>query len=159
MSVALPEGAMRVQGELDRIGSGLRVEMLPESTATAEDAARAVGVTAREIGKSIVFTDGERAIVAIVPGDRRVSVARLATNTNCNSLKRPDAEMVYKLTGFRIGGVSPFALPTTTLLVMDSRLMDLDALYVAAGHPRAVTRIRGRELLTLSRAVLADISD
>ena len=152
MTRSLPNGAQRVQKALSEAGSKLRVELLPETTATANDAARAVGVSVGQIGKSIVYCCDGCAVVAVIPGDRIVDKKLLSSTTGCTNLRRPQADEVHELTGFRIGGVSPFALPSETILIVDESLAEHDMLYVAAGFPRAVVRLNYEDLLKYSGA-------
>ena len=49
-----------------------RVVQLDESTRTSQLAADALGCTVAEIAKSIVFKAGERAVVVVISGDKRV---------------------------------------------------------------------------------------
>ncbi|MCB1047705.1 MAG: YbaK/EbsC family protein [Calditrichaeota bacterium] len=154
----LPEGAQRVQDALMSAGSVLIVELMPDSTSTAAEAAAAVGVTIAQIGKSIVFIQGEVPVVAVVPGDRQVDLALLTDCVSGAGLKRPDADRVFQTTEFRIGGVSPFGLPKGAKVVIDRSLQSHPYLYVAAGYPRAVVRVTYAELLELSHGFEADIS-
>src|SRR5262245_8490117 len=154
----LPEGARRVQQFLFERGSAAVVRLLPETTATAQDAAIALGVPASQIGKSIVFASESETLVAIACGDQRVDPQALARAADVAEIKPMRADAVRRSTGYVIGGVSPFGLPAAVRIFVDSRLRDFTECYVAAGHPKAIVQITLDELVTLTGAIVSPIA-
>jgi prolyl-tRNA editing enzyme YbaK/EbsC (Cys-tRNA(Pro) deacylase) len=61
-------------------------------------------------------------------------------------------------TGYAIGGVSPFDLPADLPLFADSSLARFETVYPAAGTPTSMVRMQLAELLELTGARVADIS-
>jgi len=159
MSSILPEGAQRVQQFLSREASLLQVQLLRESTATAREAAEALGVAVHEIGKSIVFGSGENIIVAIVAGDQRVDADALASVLKIDRPSKLKPDSIKSRLGYVIGGVSPFDLPIDVKIIIDSYLYSLPMCFVAAGHPRAVVRTSGPQLVELTHAVVRSIAE
>src|SRR6516225_6134046 len=106
----LPDGALRVQQFLFERGSAAVVRLLPETTATAQDAATSLGVPVSHIGKSIVFASKSVTIVAIACGDDRIDPDALAVAADVAGVKPMRAAAVKESTGYAIGGVSPFGL-------------------------------------------------
>jgi prolyl-tRNA editing enzyme YbaK/EbsC (Cys-tRNA(Pro) deacylase) len=155
----LPEGARRVQQFLFEHGSAAVVRLLPETTATAQDAATALGVPVSHIGKSIVFASASGTIVAIACGDQRIDLDALARAAEVSEVKSMRPRDVKQSTGFVIGGVSPFGLPIGVKIVLDYRLQSLAECYVAAGHPKAVVQTTPYELISIAGAVAASIAE
>jgi prolyl-tRNA editing enzyme YbaK/EbsC (Cys-tRNA(Pro) deacylase) len=155
----LPEGARRVQQFLFEHGSAAVVRLLPETTATAQDAATALGVPISQIGKSIVFASAGATILAIACGDQRIDVDALARAADVNEVKSMRPRDVKQSTSYVIGGVSPFGLPLGVKIILDLRLRSLPECYVAAGHPRAVVQTTPDELITITGAVVAPIAE
>jgi prolyl-tRNA editing enzyme YbaK/EbsC (Cys-tRNA(Pro) deacylase) len=153
-----PGGSSIVEAFLRAKGTTAKVVLLPESTATAQDAAHAVGAEVHCIGKSIVFTDEAVIVVAVVPGDESVSIEDLRQITGYPGLRKASAKEVKEATGFPIGGVSPFCLPLGIRVVVDEKISGLNSCWVAAGNPRAVTEISGMEVVRLSGAEVGSIS-
>src|SRR5207237_10570093 len=79
---------------------------LAESTATAVDAAAAIGTTVGRIVKSLVFVAREQPIVVLASGPNRVDVHKLAMLLDA-PISRANADQVRAATGFVIGGVPP----------------------------------------------------
>lgn len=153
----LPPGAQHVQDFLRGRGSLARVQVLAETAATAQDAARALNVSVSQIGKSIVFGSGDTVLVVVVCGDQRVdndAISRLVQS----EVKPLRADAIKHKTGYSIGGVSPFGLPSDVTVIVDIRLHKYTTCYVAAGHPKAVVRTNGKELVDQAGAKVADVS-
>jgi prolyl-tRNA editing enzyme YbaK/EbsC (Cys-tRNA(Pro) deacylase) len=143
---------------LKGFGSSVKISLLPESAATAIEAATALGVDVNRIGKSIVFGSPGSGVVGVLGGDRKVDIDAFRLVTGAASLRKLRAEEVKDLTGFPIGGVSPIGLPANIPVFVDLEFSKQGWCYVAAGHPHAVARIDIEELLRLSRATLAGFS-
>lgn len=154
----LPEGARRVQQVLTDRGSQAMVLVLPRTAATAQEAANALGVPVAYIGKSIVFATETQVAVAVVCGDQRVDPALLAEALGAGQAATLRADEVRRRTGYVIGGVSPFGLPSGVEVVVDPDLRALGWCYVAAGHPMAVVKIGLDELLAATNAKVWSIS-
>lgn len=153
----LHPNVQRVQTALDASGVETLVRVLPDSTRSAQEAADALGVTVGQIGKSIVFGIPGKTVVAVLPGDRKVSLDRLNACFNATFGKLSGIE-VKERTGYPIGGVSPLGLPDTVELVIDDSLNDYDDVWVAAGTPNAVVQITPVALQGITKALVAEIS-
>jgi Cys-tRNA(Pro) deacylase len=158
MERKLPEDAQHVQDFLVEKGSDCKVRLLPDTTATAQEAAKALGVPVSHIGKSIVFGKDDCVIVAIICGDQRVDVAALGRILELTDIKPLRADDVKRHTGYVIGGVSPFGLPSGTIIVLDSYLSTFQKCYVAAGHPKAVIQVNLEELVAITKAMVSPIA-
>ena len=73
-----PADVERVSAFLRESGAEGRIEEFDVETATAADAAKAVGCEIGAIVKSLVVLCDDRAVVALVPGDRRGDIAKIA---------------------------------------------------------------------------------
>ena len=129
-----------------------------QSTKTAQEAADAMGCELGQIVKSLVFVVGDRPVVALVAGDRRGDTDAIAALLGGGKAHFADAETVRSATGYAIGGVSPFDLPAELPLFADSSLARYQTVYPAAGTPSSMVRVQLSELLELSGAHVADIS-
>jgi Cys-tRNA(Pro) deacylase len=158
MVTHLPDGAQKVQDFLVNNGCRAKVRVLPSSTATAHDAALALGVPLSYIGKSVVFGSNQGLIVAVICGDQRVDTEALARNLEVSSIEPLKAEDVRSKTGYVIGGVSPFGLPEDVRVVVDSKLGGFEECYVAAGHPKAIVHVQLKELLAITNAHIGSIT-
>jgi len=81
----------------------LTVREFTASTATASDAAVAIGTTVSRIVKSLVFMAGDQPVLVLASGSNRVDVEKLSRLLG-KPIARPNADLVKTLTGFSIAG-------------------------------------------------------
>ena len=108
------------------------LEFEPGSTPTAELAARRIGVETARIAKSLLFKDKSGSFHMVVcPGDKRISSSVLKRVIG-SRVSMTDAEETERVTGYRPGGVCPFALEGVEIL-LDRELELYPTIYPAAG--------------------------
>ncbi|HEY3318135.1 MAG TPA: YbaK/EbsC family protein [Coriobacteriia bacterium] len=165
MTDRLPAGP-RKAGSADRVRTCLaehgladRVIAFAESTKTAQMAADAVACELGQIVKSLVAVgEGGRAAVALVAGDRRGDLEAIGAATGMTNVRMADADEVRATTGYAIGGVSPFDLPSGLPVLVDESLERFRLVYSAAGTPNSVIPLSLAELLVVSGGRMARIS-
>jgi prolyl-tRNA editing enzyme YbaK/EbsC (Cys-tRNA(Pro) deacylase) len=121
--------AAKVQERLAERGLDVEVQVLPDSTRTAAEAAEACGCEVGQIVKSLVFVvDGEPTMV-LCAGDKRVTEVD----------GRPaSADEARAATGFAIGGIPPLGHDTELPTIVDESLGRFVRVWCAAGTPHAV---------------------
>lgn len=154
----------RVLEAAQRKGVTLDITLFAESTHTAEDAARAVGVELGQIVKSLVFVTPNEAdvlepIICLVSGPNRVHLARLAAILGRSDIRRATASEANDLTGFVIGGIPPFGHPSRLRVIMDPDLGRFSTVWAAAGLPTAVFPVAPGTLRMLADAVVAPMTE
>ena len=149
-------GGSRFERWLRSAGLELEVRRFPEGTRTAEDAARAIGCEVGQIVKSLVFTAGDRPVIALVSGSNRLDPVRLSALTG-QTTGKADAEAVRAATGYSIGGVPPFGHARDLAVFMDRDLERYSVVWAAAGRPDSVFAIAPGQLAELSRATVAEL--
>ena len=152
-----PEPVERVATFLRESRAEARVEEFSEGTPTAEDAANAIGCELSQIVKSLVFECDGRAVVALVPGDRRADRRKLAAALGCASVKVAGPAEVARATGFEAGGVAPFPLPAVDAVVIDPTLLGHDVVWTGAGSSRHMASLSPADLVRLARARAVDV--
>lgn len=154
------DGVTRVEAALRAHGIASRVERFPAGTATAADAAAAVGCEPGQIVKTLVFLAAGRPTVALAAGDRQIDTAALARLLGV-SRKRlrlaPPAEVLAR-TGYAVGGVPPLGLPDGWDVVADESLGRFRRVWAAAGADDAVFAVDTDALLNACRAQRAAIA-
>lgn len=153
-----PAPVERVTSFLREAGAEARVEEFPAGTPTAADAARAVGCPQSHIVKSIVVECDATPALAMVPGDRKVDLAKVAAEVGAARARIASADRVRELTGFEPGAVAPFPLPGIERAFLDRVLLPHDRVWVGAGSDRHMAGIAPAELVRLSRAIPRDIT-
>jgi prolyl-tRNA editing enzyme YbaK/EbsC (Cys-tRNA(Pro) deacylase) len=100
----------RVGKYLDQFGIAFEIRILSDAMRTARLAAEALGCDVGQIANSLIFrnVDGDRPVLIMCAGDRRVDLLKVKAQTDID-LGKADAEFVRRQTGFAIGGVPPVA--------------------------------------------------
>jgi prolyl-tRNA editing enzyme YbaK/EbsC (Cys-tRNA(Pro) deacylase) len=138
-------------------GTEARLEEFDQPTPTAADAARAAGCSTDQIVKSVVLIADERPVVALVPGNRRVDLEKVAAAVGAGGARIASAREVETATGFAPGGVAPFPLPGVERVLAEQTLLAQPTVWVGAGSPRHMAALPPPELVRLARAQPADV--
>ena len=152
-----PDEVERVAAFLRAAGAESRIEEFSVETATAADAARAAGCDVSEIVKSLIVLCDERPVLALVPGDRRGDIEKIARAVGAAKARVAHAREVPVLTGFAPGAVAPFPLQRVERALIERVLLTLDELWVGAGSTRHMAVLPTRELVRLTKASPADL--
>jgi Cys-tRNA(Pro) deacylase len=130
-------------------------------TATVRDAAKALGVNAEAIIKSLVFMAGEEPILVVNNGLARVDRKKLAAclGMNRKRVKFARAEQARKITGYVVGSMPPFGHRQQLRTIVDLATAKLDTVYGGGGSIDGMMRLSMSELLTVTHAEVADISE
>jgi prolyl-tRNA editing enzyme YbaK/EbsC (Cys-tRNA(Pro) deacylase) len=150
---AWPEPVERVSSFLREAGVEARIHEFPDGTASAQDAADAIGCELGQIVKSLVFVCDEQAVVALVPGDP-VKVAQAVDATEARVAKATEVE---DATGFAPGAVAPFPLPGIEAVLMDRALYHHDIVWAGAGSAHHIMGISPTDLGRLARVRPMDV--
>ena len=157
MSRQWPEPVERVLRVLREAGAEARVEEFAEATATAEDAAAAVGCDLSQIVKTLVFDCDGAAVAVLVPGDRRADPRKVAQRARATKASIVGAGRVRELTGFAPGAVAPFPLPNVRRVFADETLLAHAVVWVGAGTPNHLAGLPPQELLRIAQADAVDV--
>lgn len=155
----MSKSVRRVQNALAEAGVEARILEMGESTRTALDAAQAAGCAVDQIAKSIIFRGEEtgHVVLFLTAGGNRVDASK-ATAVAGQPLGKADADLIRAETGFAIGGVAPVGHLKPVTAYFDSRLMDFDVVWAAAGTPRHIFAMDPRRLLDITGAEVADFT-
>ena len=158
MSQNLSSSARKVQEALDKQGVACRVVEMPQSTRTADDAARAVGCQVGQIIKSLVFRgkQSHQALLVAVSGANRVNEKKIAALIS-EPLSKADADFVREKTGFAIGGVPPVGHTHPIRILIDEDLLQYDEIWAAAGTPRAVFKLTPDDLQRITAGQVVSV--
>jgi Cys-tRNA(Pro)/Cys-tRNA(Cys) deacylase len=121
-------------------------------------AAEALGAAPSQVLKTlIVRADGKPACV-VLASDREVSMKKLAAALHakaCEMMPPADAE---RITGYRVGGVSPFGQKKRLPTVLDAGAAQLDQAFVNGGQRGLQARLAPADLVRLLDATVAEIA-
>ncbi len=130
----------------------------PDAPRVGLQAAQALGKAPEQVFKTLMtLADGKPACV-IVPSDCEVSMKKLATALGAKSaqmMKPADAE---RLTGYKVGGVSPFGQRKSVPTVMDETAVLFDQVLINGGQRGLLLGIAPDDAVRAAGASLADLT-
>jgi Cys-tRNA(Pro)/Cys-tRNA(Cys) deacylase len=146
---------------LDNAGVAYRLvayEYDPGAERVGLQAAEALGAPPGEVLKTLmVKADGKPACV-VLASDREVSMKKLAAALGAKSaemMKPADAE---RMTGYRVGGVSPFGQKRAVPTIVDADAAGLPEAFVNAGQRGLQARLSPADLVRILGATVAQVT-
>jgi len=146
----------RVRRMVKEFDANLAPLVLNTATSTVEEAARALGVEPGMIAKTLLFRAGEAYGLFVVAGDRRVNTKKVKELLGSKP-RLATPEEVKEITGFRIGGVCPFALATEVPVYLDASLQRFDVIYPSAGSPHSALPINFIKLKQITWGTVVEV--
>jgi Cys-tRNA(Pro) deacylase len=144
-----------VRSFIDTHGVEAKIVEFKTTTKTSQLAADALNCIVAQIGKSIVFTNGSP-VVVVISGDERIDVEKLSKLIG-GKVKKANAMTVKEETGYTIGGVPPFPLPKNVVTLIDASVERFEEVWVAAGTPNAVMKIKVDDLKKITKANIVKV--
>lgn len=142
----------KVKQFFEEIGLEQRVKVLAQSSATVEQAAKAIGCEPERIAKTMSFLLENRAILIVIAGDARVDNKKYKAVFGEKARMIP-YDLVESYVGHEPGGVCPFAINPNVRVYMDASLRRFETVYPAGGDDYSAIELSVSELKKYSAAV------
>ncbi len=133
----------------EEIGLTERVKNLTQSSATVEDAAKALNCEPKQIAKTMSFLLNNRAILIVTAGDTKIDNKKYKSIFHQKAKMIPPDE-VEKYVGHIPGGVCPFAIKADVQVYLDISLKRFETVYPAAGNSHSAIELTPDELEKIS---------
>jgi Cys-tRNA(Pro) deacylase len=118
----------------------------------ARESARQLGIDIHAVVKTLVFeTNEKKPLIVLMHGDREVSTKNLARHVGVKSIEPASPERVTKLTGYIVGGTSPFGTRTVMPVYAEKTIFELDKIYINGGKRGFLVEINPRVLQDVLR--------
>jgi Cys-tRNA(Pro)/Cys-tRNA(Cys) deacylase len=122
------------------------------------EAARAIGVPAEQVFKTLMaVVDGELT-VAVVPVTGLLDLKALAQAVGAKRAVMADRPVAERATGYVVGGISPLGQRTRHRTVVDETAELFDVVYVSGGRRGLDVGLAPADLVRLTDAVVADVA-
>ncbi len=144
---------------LERIGAHFETITYKHKEKGAEFAAKAVGFPLeRTIKTLVVDLGGARYALALMPGDRQLSLKRVAAACAAKRAAMADAPAAQRLTGYLVGGISPFGTRKALPVVMQASLLEFDRVMINGGQRGVLLKMAPADIANALDARVSDIS-
>jgi len=121
-------------------------------------AARALGLDERQVIKTLVMEgDPGQYFLVLMHGDRQVSVKSLARSLKIKTVIPCEPEIAQKITGYKVGGISPFGIRKALTIYLESSIMSFDTIYINAGKRGALAQLAPTTLVGILNPVMVTV--
>jgi prolyl-tRNA editing enzyme YbaK/EbsC (Cys-tRNA(Pro) deacylase) len=123
---------------------------------SVEEAARAVNASPQELVKTICLLDSDgQLITAVVKGEDRVSVSRIAKTVEREGLRLATPAEILGKTGYPCGGIPSFGYQA--MFLIDPKVMEREIVFTGGGSENALVKIRTEELIRANQGTVLRI--
>ena len=155
--MSVQTGVVAVTEFLGREGISYEV-VEHEWTQTAIAEARAAGVPAADVAKTIVLRDEVGLRLAVIPASERLDMHKLRQALASRGLRLvTEQEMAKEFDEFEVGAVPPFGSMFDALELVDERLLDHDRILCGGGDHEHAVLVNPRDVVRVGEARVADI--
>jgi len=120
-------------------------------------AAEALGEAPSRVLKTLMAEVDGKPVCVIVPSDEEVSMKKLASafgGKSASMMKPADAE---RLTGFVVGGISPFGQKKQVPTAIEEAALAHEAVYMNGGQRGLQVRLAPRDAAAALKAIVAPV--
>lgn len=129
----------------------------PDAPRVGLQAAESLGVAAERVLKTLMAEVDGRPVCAVLASDKEVAMKRLAAAVGGKSaamMKPTDAE---RITGYKVGGVSPFGQKRKSPVVVDAAALAHEKVFVNGGQRGLQAELSPKDLVEALGASVAEI--
>jgi Cys-tRNA(Pro)/Cys-tRNA(Cys) deacylase len=135
-------------------GSPHQVFVHPGPLKSLEQAAAERGQLPEQIVRSILFrvSKGEY-IMVMIAGPRQINWKTLRKYLGTNRVTMAKREEVLAVTGYELGAVAPFGLPTPLRVIVDQSVLAAEEISLGSGVQGTAIMMKSADLMTALRGV------
>jgi Cys-tRNA(Pro) deacylase len=120
--------------------------------------ARELAVDEHGVVKTLVMEDDEKhSLIILMHGDREVSTKELARSIGAKRVAPASAEDAYRLTGYLVGGISPFGTRRSMPVYMEKSILSLQTIYINGGRRGFLVGLDPRDLVRVLKPKLVEV--
>ena len=120
-------------------------------------AAEALGLPEAKVCKTIILHCDKSYVTCIVPVSGRISLKAAARAAKLKHLETVDPATATRVTGYVVGGISPFGQKRRMAVLIDQSVLTQDEILVSAGQRGMSVGMKPQDLIDLLQATVADV--
>lgn len=136
---------VKAKEHLQKYGLEDKIMEFNVSSATVEEAARAINCKEEEIVKTLSFIVEDKPILISVAGDSKIDNSKFKSEFQTKAKMIP-FENVEELIGHAVGGVCPFGINENVDVYLDNSLKRFKIVYPACGSSNSAVKLTLDEL-------------
>lgn len=121
--------------------------------------AEVLGADEHAVIKTLIFeTNEKKPLIVLMHGDFQVSTKNLARFLNVKTVAPVAPEKAQKLTGYLVGGTSPFGVKTKMPVYAESSIFELGKIYINGGKRGFLVKIAAKVLSEILNARKVEVA-
>ncbi len=121
--------------------------------------AEVLSVDEHSVVKTLVFeTNEKKPVFVLMHGDLQVSTKNLARYLNVKTIAPVTPEKASKLTGYLVGGTSPFGIKTKMPIYVEKTIFDLEKIYINGGKRGFLVAIEPKVLKEVLQIEVVEVA-
>ncbi len=111
-------------------------------------AAKATGFPLERTIKTLVADLGNNSYaLALMPGDRELSLKQLADACSVKRAQMADVQTAERITGYLVGGISPFGTRRNLPVLMEKSLLQYETVVINAGQRGLMLKMSPQDIM------------
>ena len=129
----------------------------PDAERIGMQAAEALGIEPARLLKTLMARAGDTIVCVLAPSDREVNLKKLARVAGARSASMLGAAEAERITGYHVGGISPFGQKKRVPVFVERTALRFDRLVVNGGRRGLQVELKADDLLRVLNATAAEI--
>ncbi len=130
----------------------------PKGERVGLQAAAALGAPPGEVLKTLMVRADGNAACVVLASDREIAMKKLAAALGDKTCEMMPVAAAERITGYRVGGVSPFGQKRPCSTVIDADAAALPAAFVNAGQRGLQARLAPADMIVALGAIVAAVT-
>jgi Cys-tRNA(Pro)/Cys-tRNA(Cys) deacylase len=125
----------------------------------AEFASKATGFALEQTIKTLVVNLGnQKYCLTLLPGSRQLDPKALARIFSVKRTSMAEISTAEKLTGYMVGGISPFGTKKSFPVVMEASIVNYEKIHINAGQRGAMLEMDPADIVRVLKCEVAEIA-
>lgn len=129
----------------------------PTAERIGMQAADALGIAPQRMLKTLMAEVDGKPVCVVIPSDKEVSMKKLAAALRGKSAKMMRPEDAERITGYHVGGISPFGQKKMVPTAIEVQSMEHLYVYMNGGQRGLQVRLSPKDALTALKAKAASL--
>ena len=126
----------------------------------AKFASQALGILLEKTIKTLVVDMGPKGyVLALMPGNAQLSPKKLSRVYSAKRVEMADTATAQRLTGYAVGGISPFGTLRKMPVIMDKRLLKFNSVAINGGKRGVMLIMKPQDVVRAASATLGEIAE
>jgi Cys-tRNA(Pro)/Cys-tRNA(Cys) deacylase len=122
-------------------------------------AAAQLGLPAEQVYKTLLVQQDKQVVTAVIPVSCMLSLKEVAKATKLKKVEMMKPQDAERLTGYKVGGISPFAQKKQLPTLLDARALAQTTILVSGGRRGLSVGISPQDFIQLLGATIAPIAE